>query len=178
LLAHGETLIFFLGGETYFHGMQNSKIRQLTLPIILIAAQVSAASFPAQGVVTPPLTKCFIDVRNAHISATIFKKEGRLAVKVNAISTCNVPQHNVVLTVKIYKKGFVLPHLVTQKSTKGSSPRSQGFVVKNQFTFAYCKNRAKTKYYGVASAKATINNKHYVTAPVQSENTIELACGT
>ena len=158
--------------------MQISKIRQVTLPIILITAQAITTLIPAQGVVTPPLTTCFIEVRNAHVSATIFKKEGRLAVKVNAISTCNVVQHDVILTVKIYKEGFVWPHLVIQKSTKASSPRSQGFVVKNQFTFAYCKNRTRTKYYGVASAKATIKNKHYVTAPVQSENTIELACGT
>ena len=129
-------------------------------------------------VVTPPLTRCFIDIRNAHISTTIFRKEGRLAVKVNAISRCNTPQREVLLTVKIFKEGLFGSHLVQQKSTNLVKPQSQGLVVKNQFAFAYCKNTTKTRYYGVASSRALINGKRYETIPVQSENIIELDCVT
>jgi hypothetical protein len=58
------------------------------------------------------------------------------------------------------------------------NPKSQGLVVKNQFTFAYCKNTTSSKYYGVASARATIRGKAYTTPPVWSEKTLELNCGT
>ncbi len=129
-------------------------------------------------VITPPLTKCFIDIRDAHISTTIFKKEGRLAVKVNAISSCNTLQRNVVLTVKIFKEGRFGSQLVQERSTDGKSPKSQGFIVKNQFTFAYCKNTTKTRYYGIATARAIINGKSYFTHPVRSENITQLGCGT
>jgi len=39
-------------------------------------------------------------------------------------------------------------------------------------------NTAKTKYYGIASARATINGKVFIAPPVWSEKTIELKCGT
>jgi len=132
----------------------------------------------AGAVVTPPKTKCFIEVQNAHISTSILEQQGRLAVKVNAVSTCNVPQSDVILTIKIFKEGLGAPHLVAQRSTQANNPKSKGLVVKNQFTFAYCKNTTKSRYYGVASARATIRGKRYLTPPVWSEKTIKLECGT
>ena len=156
-------------------------LHKRTASISLICALFMSSSSQANGVgkvVTLPKTKCFIEVRNAHISTSIFEQQGRLAVKVNATSKCNVPQSKVVLTVKIFKEGFGAPHLVAQRSTRADDPKSQGFLVKNQFTFAYCKNTAKSKYYGVASARATIRGKRYLTPPVWSEKTLELECGT
>jgi hypothetical protein len=138
----------------------------------------SSVANGAGSVVTPPKTKCFIEVQNAHISTSILERQGRLAVKVNAVSTCNVPQSDVILTIKIFKEGLGAPHLVAQRSTQANNPKSKGLVVKNQFTFAYCKNTTKSRYYGVASARATIRGKRYLTPPVWSEKTIELDCGT
>ncbi|CAN2229309.1 hypothetical protein MCEJIRE27_01423 [Candidatus Nanopelagicaceae bacterium] len=156
----------------------NSKSQYLQTFLILAALVQAPAAHGESSVVTPPLTKCFIDIRDAHISTTIYKKEGRLAVKVNAISRCNTPQRNVTLTVKIYKEGRLGSRLVKEKSTDRENPKSQGLVVKNQFTYVYCKNRTKTRYYGIATAQAVINGKNYSTPPVRSENITELNCGT
>ena len=159
----------------------DKSLRTLTASISLISAVCMSSSFlpdAAGAVVTPPKTKCFIEVQNAHISTSILEQQGRLAVKVNATSRCNVPQSNVTLTVKIFKEGLGVAHLVAQRSTRADNPKSQGLVVKNQFTFAYCKNTTRSKYYGVASARATIRGKGYTTPPVWSEKTLELNCGT
>jgi hypothetical protein len=147
----------------------------LTLAIFISSSFLATA---AGAVATPPKTKCFIEVQNAHISTSILEQQGRLAVKVNAKSQCNFPQSSVILTVKIFKEGLGAPHLVAQRSTRAENPKSKGFVVKNQFTFAYCKNTTKSKYFGVASARATIRGKSYITPPVWSEKTLELDCGT
>ena len=159
----------------------DKSLRTLTASISLISAVCMSSSFlpdAAGAVVTPPKTKCFIEVQNAHISTSILEQQGRLAVKVNATSRCNAPQSNVILTVKIFKEGLGIAHLVAQRSTRADNPKSQGLVVKNQFTFAYCKNTTRSKYYGVASARATIRGKGYTTPPVWSEKTLELNCGT
>ena len=159
----------------------DKSLRALTASISFISVVCMSSSFlpdVAGAVVTPPKTKCFIEVQNAHISTSILEQQGRLAVKVNATSRCNVPQSNVTLTVKIFKEGLGIAHLVAQRSTRADNPKSQGLVVKNQFTFAYCKNTTRSKYYGVASARATIRGKGYTTPPVWSEKTLELNCGT
>ena len=160
--------------------MKNFQLKRL-LTVYLFFAMImppSSLAFAAGTPVTPPKTKCFIEIQNAHISTSILEKQGRLAVKVNATSRCNVPQSEVILTVKIFKDGFGAPHLVAQRSTRADNPKSQGFLVKNQFTFAYCKNTAKSIYYGVASARAKIGGKSYFTPPTWSEKTLELECGT
>jgi hypothetical protein len=159
----------------------DKSLRALTASISFISVVCMSSSFlpdVAGAVVTPPKTKCFIEVQNAHISTSILEQQGRLAVKVNATSRCNAPQSNVILTVKIFKEGLGVAHLVAQRSTRADNPKSQGLVVKNQFTFAYCKNTTRSKYYGVASARATIRGKGYTTPPVWSEKTLELNCGT
>jgi hypothetical protein len=154
------------------------KCQSFFLTILLVSVIGSTEVQATEKVSSPPKTKCFIDVGDAHISSTILERQGRLAVKVNAISRCNVLQENVVLTVKIYKVGIGPAHLMAQKSTQGLSSKSRGFIVKNQFTYIFCKNRTKSKYYGLAYSKALINGKQYQTPPVWSENTIELKCGT
>lgn len=130
------------------------------------------------GEVTPPRTRCFITIEDAHISKYILKHEGRRAVKVNAYSTCNVTQSNVELTVKIFKVGAFGSYLIKQKSTKPLSKASNGLVVTNFFTYEYCKNEIESVYYGVAYSKAIINGKTYVTAPDWSANPSKLKCGT
>ncbi len=154
------------------------KATTAVLVTLLINLSMPETIFGANEVVTPPKTECFIEVGNAHISTSILERQGRLAVKVNATSRCNFPQSNVILTVKIFKEGFGAPHLVAQRSTKAESSKSNGLVVKNQFTFAYCKNLSKSKYYGVAFARATIRGKRFATPPTWSEKTTELGCGT
>jgi len=156
--------------------LSKRKVRIFSCFALLMSS--SSVANGAGSVVTPPKTKCFIEVQNAHISTSILERQGRLAVKVNAVSTCNVPQSDVILTIKIFKEGLGAPHLVAQRSTQANNPKSKGLVVKNQFTFAYCKNTTKSRYYGVASARATIRGKRYLTPPVWSEKTIELDCGT
>jgi len=146
--------------------------------IVVIVLASTTSAIGASTTATPPKTKCFIEVGNAHISTSIFEQQGRRAVKVNAISRCNVPQSNVILTVKIFKEGLGIAHLVAQRSTRPENPKSQGLVVKNQFTFLYCRDTTRSKYYGVASARATIRGKGYTTPPVWSEKTLELNCGT
>ena len=160
--------------------MNKSHLKRKALISLFCAVCVASNSLTVAfgSVATPPKTKCFIEIQNPHISTSIFEKEGRLAVKVNAASRCNVPQSSVVLTVKIFKVGFGAPHLVAQRSTRADSPKSQGLLVKNQFTYAYCKNTTKSKYYGVASARAKIGGKSYFTPPDWSEETVELDCGT
>jgi len=155
--------------------MNNFFLRS-TIVALLLNFSSAGEVFGANRVVTPPATKCFIEVGNAHISTSILEQQGRLAVKVNATSRCNFPQRSVILTVKIFKEGFGAPHLVVQRSTKAE--KSNGLVVKNQFTFAYCKNATKSRYYGVASARAVIRGKNYATPPAWSEKTVELDCGT
>lgn len=160
--------------------MKNFQLKRL-LSVCLFSAMImspSSFAFAAGTPVNPPKTKCFIEIQNAHISTSILEQQGRLAVKVNATSRCNVPQSEVVLTVKIFKEGFGAPHLVAQRSTRAEDPKSKGLLVRNQFTFAYCKNNTKSKYFGVASARAKIDGKSYFTPPTWSEKTLELECGT
>ena len=98
---------------------------EVTISISLIFAICISSLFLADtsgAVVTPPKTKCFIEVQNAHIATSILEQQGRLAVKVNAKSYCNFPQSNVILTVKIFKEGLVAPHLVAQGSTRAENP--------------------------------------------------------
>ena len=98
---------------------------KVTILISLIFAICISSLFLADtsgAVVTPPKTKCFIEVQNAHIATSILEQQGRLAVKVNAKSYCNFPQSNVILTVKIFKEGLVAPHLVAQGSTRAENP--------------------------------------------------------
>jgi hypothetical protein len=154
------------------------KYQLVSLAILMISVICPSELQATDKIASPPKTKCFIDVGDAHISSTILERQGRLAVKVNAISRCNVLQENVVLTVKIYKVGIGPPHLMVEKSTQGLSSKSRGLIVKNQFTYIFCKNQTKSKYYGLAYSKALINGKQYQTPPVWSENTIELRCGT
>ena len=154
------------------------KLSSSTLLAVFIGIISAPSSFSQRKYVTPPKTSCFIYVGDAHISTSIFRKERRRAIKINAHSECDVPQKSVVLTIKIFKKGFGPPHLVVQKSTKADNPRSQGLIVKNQFTFAYCKNETKSEFYGIAFSSALINGKRFTAPPVWSENTVELKCGT
>lgn len=157
---------------------QISKHLIVGVALLLTLQPVSPVNSARAGQVTPPRTRCFITIEDAHISKYILRYEGRRAVKVNAYSTCNVTQSNVELTVKIFKVGTFGTHLIKQRSTKGNSKASNGFIVTNFFTYEYCKNDTDSVYYGVAYSRAIINGKLLLTAPVWSENKWTLKCGT
>ena len=77
--------------------MNNFFLRS-TIVALLLNFSSAGEVLGANRVVTPPATKCFIEVGNAHISTSILEQQGRLAVKVNATSRCNFPQRSVILT--------------------------------------------------------------------------------
>ena len=63
----------------------DKSLRTLTASISLISAVCMSSSFlpdVAGAVVTPPKTKCFIEVQNAHISTSILEQQGRLAATI------------------------------------------------------------------------------------------------
>jgi hypothetical protein len=66
--------------------------------------------------VTPPQTRCFVTIGDAHISTYIGEKSGQPAVKVNAQSKCKFSTDNLFLTVEIFKKGrFMRIYSVVKK---------------------------------------------------------------
>lgn len=148
------------------------------ISLVVFTSQIAPYAYAGGTVVTPPKTQCFIEVGNAHLSTSIRESSGKLAVKVNAISRCNVPQSKVTLTVKIFKVGAIKDHLVANESTRPSDSKSNGLVVKNQSTYAYCINSKESKYYGVAYSRAYIHGKLYVAPPVWTEKPVVLKCGT
>lgn len=97
---------------------------------------------------------------------------------VKARSICNVVQERVSLTVNIYKvEKFGNPMLNSSVTDPGKSS-SQGTVVRNYDTLVDCKNFKRTKFYGVAYAKALINGKWNYAGRTRSPKTIEIHCGT
>jgi len=99
-------------------------------------------------------------------------------VKVNARSVCNVIQREVLLKVQLFKVGLFFDHLVATSTTKASSPSSQGKMVENNDTYKVCINRKVTRYYGVASATAIINDQRVAAPPARSREIVPIACGT
>lgn len=126
---------------------------------------------------TAPKANCRIEIDNVHPSS-YFRNKGVSAIKVNARSICDVVQENVVLTVELYKTGFLFNHLITATSTNPSDPKSRGLRVENNMTFARCLNSRRTTYYGIAYAKATISGVVEQAPPAESVKKISIACGT
>ena len=129
------------------------------------------------GVITPPITGCNIEIGDAHISKTLLRTRGLLAVKVNAISRCNKPIRSLVLTVEIYKVGLLYDHQVAIEEIRVKGLVSGNRVVKNQKTFVKCRTNKWTKYYGIAHAEALINGEIMKTLRVRSANIERFQCG-
>jgi hypothetical protein len=158
--------------------MRNSKIRQITLPIILITAQAITTLIPAQGVVTPPLTKCHIELDSPHISKYLVRKFGIMAVKVNAYSKCDKPMRDLKLTVELYKVGFFDDDQVAKEEITVPGLIYANRVVKNQAAYVKCKNSKKSRFYGIAYASGVIDGQFKKTLHVFSEKTVPIKCGT
>ena len=136
----------------------------------------------SQGVyaATKPLTKCHIEVHDPHISRSMFRNQGVLAVKIDADSVCNRPMSDLVLTVEIYKigtLGFLIQHKVAvdREIVHEFIPADQKIF--NIKTNAPCKNRKLTEYYGIAYATAIIDGKTVKTLHVMTERNKKLRCG-
>lgn len=156
---------------------QIHKHRTLGVALLLIIQLTSPFNAARAGVVTPPFTRCNIEIGDAHISENLLRTRGLIAVKVNAKSQCNKPVRNLVLTVEIYKVGLLYDHQVALKEVRVKGMILQNRVVKNQHTFVKCRSNKWTKYYGIAHAEALINGEGMKTLRVRSENIERFQCG-
>jgi len=150
---------------------------------ISIAISLLLAISTCQGVFAAikPLTKCHIEVHNPHISTSMFRNQGVLAVKVDADSVCNRPMSDLVLTVEIYKLGTV--GYLFQHRVAVNRVIIHEFIPANQKIFniktnAPCKNKKLTEYYGIAHATAVVDGKTVKTLHVMTERNRKLSCGT
>lgn len=159
--------------------MNNLK-HKITLSIAIsfvLAISTCQGAFAA----TKPLTKCHIEVHNPHISRSMFRNQGVLAVKVDADSVCNRPMSDLVLTVEIYKLGTV--GYLFQHKVAVDREIIHEFIPANQKIFniktnALCKNNKLTEYYGIACATAIIDGQTLKTLHVMTERNRKLRCGT
>lgn len=153
------------------------KLKSRFLFSVLSVVLVDASMAPiADAVITLPITKCHIEIDNPHFSNNIYRTKGIRAVKVNARSICNKQMRNLVLSVEIYKVGFLRDFLVAseQVSTR-YVVQNRGF--KNEKTYVECLSHQSSKYYGVAFAEADIEGRHLKTLHVTSEKTNKINCG-
>lgn len=132
----------------------------------------------AQAVVTPPLTRCNIEISDPHISENLLRTRNLRAVKVNARSRCNKPMRDLILTVEIYKVGLFRNYQVAKEEISVMGNIYSNRVIKNQKTHAKCEDRRESKYYGIAYASAIIDGKPTKTLKVLSEKTKLLKCGS
>ena len=121
---------------------------------------------------------CRIEIDNAHISRHELQFGNERVVIVKARSICNVPQEQVSLTVNIYKVEKFGHPLLESVTTDPNRPTSFGRIVRNYDNLIECKNFKRTKFYGIAYAKALINGKWQYAGRTRSPKTIEINCGT
>ena len=146
----------------------------LAVPLLLFSTSAHAAV----GGSKEPKTSCRIEIDNAHFS-THFEERGLgKYVKVNAKSICNFNQRSVLLTVEIYKMELFRNRLLNVYSTDPTSVKSNGKIIENNGAVVKCKNSRKTKYFGIAYAKAIINGKIQFASRTRSEKITVLRCGT
>ena len=154
--------------------MKSQLITSFTVLTLALNLLISGS---AQAVVTPPLTRCNIEIDDPHISENLLRTRNIRAVKVNARSKCNKPMQDLVLTVEIYKIGFLRDYQVAKEEITVMGQVYSNRVVKNQKTYAKCENMRDSKYFGIAYASATIDGKPSKTLKVLSEKTVLLECG-
>ncbi|CAB4551536.1 unannotated protein [freshwater metagenome] len=150
---------------------------------VVLVALILATTMPdlAAGSVrvTPPQTRCFVTIGDAHISTYIGEKSGQPAVKVNAQSKCKFSTDNLFLTVEIFKKGrFMRIYSVVKKDLSIQRVMLPDEVIEFKETYRLCKNRISTSYFGVISARIRIIGRSHQTLKVRSEHDVSLACGT
>jgi hypothetical protein len=157
------------------------KLKSKILPSLVISFFLGICSTPEVQAETRPITKCHIEVHDPHISKSILRNKGVLAVKVDADSVCNKPMSNLVLTVEIYKIGkigFLFQHKVALDREIVHEFIPADKKIYNIKTNAPCKNQKLTEYYGIAYATAVIDGKPVKTLHVMTERNRKLRCGT
>lgn len=154
------------------------KSRFLIKSLIVVLFATFSITNTAFAVVTPPLTKCNIQVDDPHFSKSLQRHKGALAVKVNARSKCNKSMRNLKLWVEIYKVGFLRDHKVATEVINVDGLIFPNQVITNQDTYVICTDMRMSKYYGVAFASATINGRLKKTLKVTSAKSVSLKCGS
>lgn len=149
----------------------------VTIGISLILVSSASYETHALGIYSQGKAPCRIEVDDAHISKTVLRSEGRLAVKVNARSICDAPQQGVRLTVEIYALTRGKPRLLSTRSTNPLSKSSSGFKVTNKETVHYCTSNKRTSYFGVAFATAQVMGETVYAKRTRSPRIIKLDCG-
>ena len=126
--------------------MKNLNSRHVIVGVaLLLMIQLVSPLNPAYaGVVTPPATLCNIEIGDAHISKSLLRTRGLIAVKVNAKSQCDKPIRGLVLTVEIYKDGLLFDHRVAKTEVMVKGIVIQNQVVNNQKTYVKCKSNKWT----------------------------------
>ena len=155
----------------------NSRHVIVGVALLLMIQLVSPLNPGYAGVVTPPATLCNIEIGDAHISKSLLRTRGLIAVKVNAKSQCDKPIRGLVLTVEIYKNGLLIDHRVAKTEVMVKGIVIQNQVVKNQKTYVKCKSNKWTNYYGIAHGEAIVNGESMKTLRVRSENIKRFQCG-
>lgn len=145
--------------------------------LLLTLQLVSPLNSAYAGVVTPPATLCNIEIGDAHISKSLLRTRGLIAVKVNAKSQCDKPIRGLALTVEIYKDGLLFDHRVAKTEVMVKGIVIQNRVIKNQKTYVKCKSNKWTNYYGIAHGEAIVNGESMKTLRVRSENIERFQCG-
>lgn len=155
----------------------NSRHVIVGVALLLMIQLVSPLNPGYAGVVTPPATLCNIEIGDAHISKSLLRTRGLIAVKVNAKSQCDKPIRGLVLTVEIYKNGLLFDHRVAKTEVMVKGIVIQNQVVKNQKTYVKCKSNKWTNYFGIAHGEAIVNGESMKTLRVRSENIKRFQCG-
>ena len=145
--------------------------------LLLTLQLVSPLNSAYAGVVTPPATLCNIEIGDAHISKSLLRTRGLIAVKVNAKSQCDKPIRGLALTVEIYKDGLLFNHRVAKTEVMVKGIVIQNRVIKNQKTYVKCKSNKWTNYFGIAHGEAIVNGESMKTLRVRSENIERFQCG-
>ena len=140
---------------------QISKHRILGVALLLILQLIAPLNAAHAGVVTRPFTHCNIEIGDAHISKSLLRTRGLIAVKVNAKSQCNKPIRSLVLTVEIYKIGLLYDHRVAVKEVRVKGVVYQNRVVKNQHTFVKYRSNKWTNILRNCTCGSTHKRKKY-----------------
>ncbi len=167
-------------GFRHSHGMRSQTFDQAKATIsafLLTFSFLNSPTASASEFEEEKKAACRIEIDDPHLSKSIFRKESRSAVKVNARSVCNFYQTKVELTVKLYQVGLFRDYFRDESSTRPNLLSSSGFTVHNRGTKWYCKSNKTSGFYGIAYSTAMINGQTYVTKPVRSRKIVRLPCG-
>lgn len=141
----------------------------------------TAIALALTAVITPISQKekspCRVEIAYPHVSTYFARKTGMDVVKVNAYSICNRPHSRVTLTVQLWKEEAVFKKMVVQTISRHPGTLLSNEKFYNKDTFAFCKSKSGTLYYGMAFSKAFIDGKWHFAAH-KLVLTTPIKCGT